>query len=139
MCLSISRSEDWLSAHTHRVQGLNAVLLAVCLAIIGNSKLFVAIGGAAFAWLCVPIVVRSLWLTLREPFDIFRAAQRFVPVFMATALTVLALLLVYHSPYASVAWWGGVVLFGFELALTALLSADARARTACSTATQTKE
>jgi hypothetical protein len=136
MCLVLSRGEEWLSVHTHRVQALNALLLTACLALVGHSTLFMVVGGAAFVWLTVPIVARSLWLAAREPFDIFRFVQRWVPVFMATALTVLALLLIAKNAYGSIAWWGGVILFGFELALTSLLAADARARTAHTTATQ---
>ncbi|WP_139812092.1 hypothetical protein [Ensifer aridi] len=116
----------WLGARSHRGTVVNIIMLTAILAMADSRALFKVVGGGAAIIAAGNFLFRAVSLTWesRTARGLYHLALIWVPGILASALAVTGLYLTISSEPSSLAYSLGVVLFGAEVSILAITSAD---------------
>lgn len=118
----------WLESKPHRFTIANVSMLTLLLGMMGSKASFLAIGGIALVLAGLHCVGHALMLTMKNWKDIhpFQFALIWAPGGIALLLSAGGIYLATHHEPGSLFYVMGCVLFGFEVALLAILGAELR-------------
>lgn len=120
----------WLESKPHRFTIANVAMLTLLLGMMGSKMLFMLIGGIALILGGAHCVGHALWLTVknRKNIHLFQFALIWAPGGIALFLGAVGIYLATQHEAGSLFYFIGCVLFGFEVAMLAILGAELRGK-----------
>ena len=120
------RRTDWMAEAPYRATVVNVLMLSVILAVVGSAPLFMVVGGGALALAALNLVRRAALrtLALRQDFNLYQLALIWLPGTLAGALATAGLWMATTSPFGSLPYVLGAVLYAAELTMLILAGAD---------------
>lgn len=122
----MSSIAQWFGAKSHRATILNAIMLTVLLALIGNAELFKLVGGITILLAAAHFVWRAAARTFRQSEGgyAYRLTLLWVPGLIAILLSVMALRVITNSEPGSLSDDLAIILFGFEIPVLIIGGSD---------------
>jgi hypothetical protein len=121
---------DWLESKPHRFTIANTTMLTLLLGMMDSVPLFMVVGGIALFFAGGHCIGHAVMLTLknREHIHPFQCALIWAPGGIALILASGGIYLATHHAAGTLFHVMGCVLFGFELAMLAILGAELRGK-----------
>lgn len=123
-----NRFWSWLEERPYRFTVTNIVMLTFLLAMMGSKPMFAVIGGLTLIVAGAYCVAHAAFLTMQNWKDVhpFQLALIWAPGGIALVLSACGLYLAAHQDMGSLLYMVGCIMFGFEVAILAILGAELR-------------